>query len=62
MQITQKNTLEKLNAVLSFIKNAFVGKDEVIDLLGIALIARENAFLLGSPGTAKSAIVRMLSN
>ena len=62
MQITQKNTLEKLNAVLSFIKNAFVGKDEVSDLLGIALIARENAFLLGSPGTAKSAIVRMLSN
>lgn len=62
MQTTQKNALEKLNTVLSFIKNAFVGKDEVIDLLGIALIARENAFLLGAPGTAKSAIVRMLSN
>ncbi len=62
MQITQKNALDKLNTVLSFIKNSFVGKDEVIDLLGIALIARENAFLLGAPGTAKSAIVRMLSN
>ena len=62
MQTIQKNALEKLNAVLSFVKNSFVGKDEVIDLLGIALIGRENAFLLGSPGTAKSAIVRMLSN
>ncbi|AFM05598.1 MoxR-like ATPase [Bernardetia litoralis DSM 6794] len=62
MQTTQTNALEKLNSVLSFIKNSFVGKDEVIDLLGIALIARENAFLLGAPGTAKSAIIRMLSS
>jgi len=37
-------------------------KDEIIDLLGISLLAKENAFLLGPPGTAKSAIVRQLSN
>lgn len=55
-------SIEKLNEVLQYIKNAFVGKDEIIDLLGICLIARENAFLLGPPGTAKSALVRMLSN
>ena len=55
------NSVEKLNEVLSFIKDTFVGKDEIIDLLGIALIARENAYLLGPPGTAKSAIVRHLS-
>lgn len=53
--------LNKLNAVLDYVKHAFIGKDEIIDLLGISLIARENAFLLGPPGTAKSAIVRMLS-
>ncbi len=53
--------LNKLNAVLNYVKHAFIGKDEIIDLLGISLIARENAFLLGPPGTAKSAIVRMLS-
>src|SRR5207245_8089800 len=51
----------KLNRVLSFVKESFVGKNEIIDLLGIGLIARENAFLLGPPGTAKSAIVRQLS-
>lgn len=56
------NSIEKLNDVLSFVKNAFVGKDEIIDLLGICLVARENAFLLGPPGTAKSAIVRLLSS
>src|SRR6218665_1308534 len=51
----------KLNAVLKHIKETFVGKNEIIDLLGIGLLARENAFLLGPPGTAKSAIVRSLS-
>lgn len=56
------NSLEKLNALLKHIKETFIGKDEIIDLLGISLLARENAFLLGPPGTAKSAIVRALSN
>ncbi len=53
--------INKLNSVLRFVKESFIGKDEIIDLLGISLIARENAFLLGPPGTAKSAIIRLLS-
>ncbi|WP_192822973.1 AAA family ATPase [Rufibacter sp. LB8] len=53
--------IDTLNSVLSYIKNSFIGKDEIIDLLGISLIAKENIFLLGPPGTAKSAIVRQLS-
>lgn len=56
------NSIEKLSQILVYLKNTFVGKDEIIDLLGISLVARENAFLLGPPGTAKSAIVRQLSN
>ncbi len=56
------NQIEKLGNVLSFVKQSFVGKDEIVDLLGICLVARENAFLLGPPGTAKSAIVRLLSS
>lgn len=54
-------TTDKLKNVLAHLKQTFVGKDEIIDLLGIALLARENAFLYGPPGTAKSAIVRMMS-
>lgn len=54
-------SIEKLKEVLLAIKDTFVGKDEIIDLLGISLVAKENAFLLGPPGTAKSAIVRSLS-
>ncbi len=53
--------IEELKQVLAFVKETFVGKDEIVDLLGIALIAGENAYLLGPPGTAKSAIVRQLS-
>jgi len=52
---------ERLNAgILEPIKSAFVGKDEVVDLMGIALVGGENLFLLGPPGTAKSAIVQEL--
>jgi MoxR-like ATPase len=47
--------------VLEPMKQSFVGKDEIIDLLGLCLIARENLFLLGPPGTAKSALVQQLA-
>lgn len=46
--------------VLEEMKRAFVGKDEIIDLLGICLVGGENLFILGPPGTAKSALVHEL--
>ena len=55
-------TTTALQQVLNHVKQQFVGKDTIVDLLGIALVAQENAFLLGPPGTAKSALVRALSN
>jgi MoxR-like ATPase len=59
---TYMENITKLNNVLQHVKDSFTGKDEIIDLLGICLIAKENAFLLGPPGTAKSALVRSLSS
>lgn len=53
--------INQLNQVLNHLKNTFVGKDEIIDLMGVALVARENLFMLGPPGTAKSAMVRALA-
>jgi MoxR-like ATPase len=47
--------------VLAPMKQAFVGKDEIIDLMGICLAGGENLFILGPPGTAKSALVHNLS-
>src|ERR1044072_4026335 len=53
--------VDKVNAVLQHIKSTFVGKDDIIDLMCICLVGRENLFLLGPPGTAKSALVRALA-
>jgi MoxR-like ATPase len=47
--------------VLTPLKAAFVGKDEVIDLLGVCLAGGENLFILGPPGTAKTALVHELA-
>ncbi|HMO15085.1 MAG TPA: AAA family ATPase [Pirellulaceae bacterium] len=57
LEISQKLT----DKVLQPMKTTFIGKDEVIDLLGVSLVARENLFILGPPGTAKSALVQDLS-
>jgi len=47
--------------VLAPMKECFVGKDEIVDLLGICLVGGENLFILGPPGTAKSALVQELA-
>lgn len=59
---SQIEAIEQLNKVLQEIKSKFVGKDDIIDLMGICLAGRENLFLLGPPGTAKSAMVHALGN
>jgi MoxR-like ATPase len=46
--------------VVDPMKSAFVGKDEIIDLMAISLVGGENLFILGPPGTAKSALVQEL--
>jgi MoxR-like ATPase len=53
--------VDKLNHVARHLKSTFVGKDDIIDLLCLCLVGRENLFLLGPPGTAKSALVRALA-
>jgi len=46
--------------VLAPIKASFVGKDNIVDLMGVCLVGREHLFLFGPPGTAKSALVNEL--
>lgn len=57
----QFQVVDILQHILQHLKERFVGKDDIIDLMGICLAGRENLFLLGPPGTAKSAMVRELS-
>lgn len=57
----QFEVIDHLKNILQHLKEQFVGKDDIIDLMGICLAGRENLFLMGPPGTAKSAMVRELS-
>jgi MoxR-like ATPase len=54
-------TTRLVQEVLEPMKRDFVGKDEVIDVMGICLVGGENTFILGPPGTAKSALVHQLA-
>jgi MoxR-like ATPase len=57
----QKHAQELRERVLEPLRRTFVGKQEVVDVLGVCLVASEHAFLYGPPGTAKSAIVNELA-
>jgi MoxR-like ATPase len=46
------------DTVLDPLKEHFVERGEVIDLIALALVAGEHLFLYGPPGTAKSALIR----
>jgi len=46
--------------ILAPLKGSFIDKETIVDLLGVTLVAGENLFILGPPGTAKSALVHEL--
>ena len=50
-----------MRAVADSLQRQFIGKDEIIRLMLIAVTAGEHCVLLGPPGTAKSALIRTLS-
>ena len=43
------------------LKERFVERGEVVDLIALALVAGEHLFLYGPPGTAKSALIRQFA-
>ncbi len=55
------STAQRLRELIDRLKAQFVGRDEVIDLIALALVAGEHLFLLGRPGTAKSALIRQFA-
>jgi MoxR-like ATPase len=48
--------------VTDVLKQQFVQRDEVVDLIALALVAGEHLFLYGPPGTAKSALIRQFAS
>jgi MoxR-like ATPase len=47
--------------VVEPLQQRFVGRDEVADLIALAVVAGEHLFLYGPPGTAKSALIRQFA-
>ena len=57
-----ETTVERLRReVVEPLKRRFVGRDEVVDLIALAVMAGEHLFLHGPPGTAKSALIRQFA-
>jgi MoxR-like ATPase len=55
------NITRRLQLVARKLEGVFLGKSEVVRLMLIATIAGEHMVLIGPPGTAKSALVRMFA-
>src|SRR5271170_6594279 len=56
-------SVERLRTeVVEVLKRRFVGRDEVLELIALAVVAGEHLFLHGPPGTAKSALIRQFAS
>jgi len=53
--------VQRLGAVARQIESTFLGKSETVRLMLVAAVAGEHMLLVGPPGTAKSALVRMFA-
>ena len=53
---------DKLKGVFDYLNERFLDKQEIIRLLIVSTLASEHALIVGPPGTAKSALIRMFSN
>lgn len=54
--------MEQLQQILTYVKQQFVDKDTIVDLLGVALVTQDNVFLLGYSSTLKSAFFAEVRN
>lgn len=53
--------VENMQALRQYMRSRFVERAEVVDIMMVALGAREHVLFLGPPGTAKSEMVRTLA-
>jgi MoxR-like ATPase len=56
--LDERTLPHRLAQLARALQERFLGKDEVIRLLCVAVLAGEHAVLIGPPGTAKSALIR----
>lgn len=61
MSAASRQTIERLQQVARILETSFLGKSEAVRLMLIASIAGEHMVLIGPPGTAKSALIRLFA-
>lgn len=61
-KIEENHLKEKLKMLIENLNLGLVGKEEVIKISLLTVLAQENLILFGPPGTAKSEIARRISN
>ena len=52
------DTLDQMDRVANLVKDEFVAKDELVELLAVCAIAQEHLLIVGPPGTAKSELIK----
>jgi MoxR-like ATPase len=53
---------DKINKIRTELKNEFYERDEIIDSILMALLAKGHLLLLGDPGTAKSLLIQQVTS
>ncbi len=53
------NLLEKMHAVMDAVNSEVAEREEVVELIAIALLTRKNVFFLGDVGQAKSLVINL---
>lgn len=61
MSVSASQTIQRLQSIARTLEASFLGKSEAVRLMLIAAIAGEHMVLVGPPGTAKSALIRMFA-
>lgn len=61
MSLPASQTIQRLQQVARTLEGSFLGKSEAVRLMLVAALAGEHMVLIGPPGTAKSALIRMFA-
>ncbi len=61
MTLAPPQIVQRLSQVARTLESTFLGKSETVRLMLVAAVAGEHMLLVGPPGTAKSALVRMFA-